>query len=139
MKIKISQFKEKKSDVIVKPFYAKDLDVGADVSLPSHIDLKPGITKVPLNLSIELPNGFMGLILPRSGNSSKGLTCEPVPIDPSYTGNIHAIVNNTTDKVIPLPGGYRIAQLVIIPIIRAEFVNKPLDVRGDAGFGSTGN
>lgn len=102
------------------------------------IHVFPGsIHKVRLGISVHLPNGYLGLVLPRSGQAMKGINCAPVPIDPSYTGEIHALVHSATSRMIE--AGTRIAQLVIFPFVRAEFSQEPLEIRGDKGFNSTGD
>lgn len=125
------------------PFRAHYNDAGADV----HACLKdrkvmtvlPHETKkVPLGFGLIIPDGMMGLVFPRSGLSSNGIVCELPPIDSGYRGEIHAIVTNHTDEPYTIIHGDRIGQLVIVPIIIPEFVNKIDQSRGDHGFGSTG-
>lgn len=120
-------------------------DAGADVFASikdwhSQIVAKPGqITKVPLGVGLELPDGFVAFVLPRSGMSAnKGITTEVVPIDSGYRGEIHAIVHNasTTDYVIK--DGDKIAQLVIVPTVLATFTFNNEKERDEAAFGSTG-
>lgn len=119
------------------PQYAKDLDVGADLFLPEDIQIHEGANKIPLGVAVHIPNGYIGFVLPRSGISSRyPMSVLPVPIDPSYTGEIHAIVQSQFEA--DFCAGDRIAQLVILPAIRAQFVTDVLGKRGDAGFGSTG-
>ena len=60
------------------------------------------------------------------------------PIDSGYTGEVHAIVTNLTDKLKKVPGGTRIGQLVVMPIVLADFVEQLGEERGDGAFGSTG-
>jgi dUTP pyrophosphatase len=122
----------------VLPKYAKDLDAGADLYTVEDCTVNPNsICKIKLGVAVSIPNGYMGLVLPRSGKATQGINCAPVPIDPSYTGEIHAIVHSASYHFIP--AGTRIAQLVIIPFARAEFTTEMLDQRGDAGFNSTGD
>lgn len=119
------------------PQYAKDLDIGADLFLPEDVNIYPGPNKIPLGIAVHIPNGYVGFVLPRSGISTKfPFNVLSVPIDPSYTGEIHAIVHSSA--AIGFSAGDRIAQLVILPAVRAQFVTDVLGKRGDAGFGSTG-
>lgn len=121
------------------PRYAKDLDVGADVFAPSNLEILSGETKkICLFFSVEIPNGYVGFIMPRSGLSARGIMSAPVPIDPSYTGNVHAMLTNTSDQNCWFNKGDRIAQLVIVPCVRAEFSLEKLEQRGINAFASTG-
>lgn len=133
-----------------KPFRAHYNDAGADV----HVCLKDDkyknkykmrifpheTVRVPLGFGIELPDGFMACVFPRSGLSSRGISCELPPIDSGYKGEIHAIVTNHTNKDVWLEDGERIGQLVVVPIIMADFVTPEeiCDERGAGAFGSTG-
>ena len=120
------------------PKYGKDLDVGADCFIPKTTLLRQGINKVPLGLKITIPQGFEGQIRPRSGTLLRGITIHNPPIDPGYTGEIHALVENITDMPIFLDEVERICQLVIAPVVRAQFVKEITNDRGDKGFNSTG-
>lgn len=134
MKIKISLVREGAKT----PAYGKDMDVGADCYLPNDWPLFPGMNKIPLGISIAIPHGFEGQIRPRSGTLLRGITIHNPPIDPGYTGEIHAMVENITENILLLKAGERICQLVIAPFIRADFVDEVIDNRGDSGFNSTG-
>lgn len=121
------------------PNYSKPFDVGADVFLTEDYTLLPGINKVPLGFSISLPQGIAGFVVPRSGTSvKKGVTAEIVPIDPSYIGEIHAILNNTTSDLVHLKKGTRPAQLILVPVVTATFTTAVLEPRGNNAFNSTG-
>ena len=118
-------------------------DSGADVYACFHdcplYALKPHETvKVPLGLGIELPDGYTAYVFPRSGLSSKGITTELAPIDSGYRGEIHAIVHNGSNEPYIIQNDDRIGQLVILPIVIAEFVSSLGPDRADSGFGSTG-
>lgn len=118
-------------------------DSGADVHICLHdrtnIALWPHDTeKISLGFGLELPDGYMACVFPRSGLSSKGITCELPPIDSGYRGEIHAIVHNGSNVKQVFKNGDRIGQLVIMPIVIAEFVPELGQTREDSGFGSTG-
>lgn len=133
MKIKI-----KDNGMYSIPKRAHVTDVGMDVYSPIDIVIHSNETEsIDLGFSLEIPNGYGGFICSRSSLSSKGLICDIPPIDPSYTGNIHAIIHNTSNKDYKIHKGDRIGQLVIIPIVIVDFVNE-LDSRGNGSFGSTG-
>lgn len=115
-------------------------DAGADVYTTEDIYISRHKTvKLPLGFGIDLPDGFMALVVPRSGMSTQGLVSELSPIDSGYKGEIHAIVSNMNISEHFIPKGTRIAQLVIVPIVVAEFKNEMGEVRGENSFGSTGN
>lgn len=134
MKIKVIDFGYKNL-----PDRAHHNDVGADVYSTKKLVIYPHSTeKIPLGFGLELPNGYGGFIYPRSGLSSKGITCELPPIDPGYRGEIHAIVSNVSDVPYQVQEGDRIGQLVITPVVLADFVTELNNERGTGAFASTG-
>lgn len=139
MKIKVIDYGYEKL-----PYRAHDNDAGADVHACFHgntkgIVLSPGGTrKIPLGLGICLPDGYAAYVFPRSGLSSEGITCELPPIDSGYRGEIHAIVHNSSNKSFRINQGDRIGQLVITPVVIADFVTETGEERGSDAFGSTG-
>lgn len=137
MKIKVNRTLEGAN--IKLPARAHYNDAGADVYTTYGETLKPHETRrISLGFSLELPDGVMACVFPRSGMSLDGLVCELQPIDSGYTGEVHAIVTNLTDKLKKVPGGTRIGQLVVMPIVLADFVEQLGEERGDGAFGSTG-
>lgn len=115
-------------------------DVFARTSPTAEIVVEPGeIKKIPLGFGLILPDGLVAFVLPRSGMAAnKGLTTEVVPIDSGYRGEVHAIVHNTNKEPYPIYNGDKIAQLVIIPVILADFDTKTFEERDMKGFGSSG-
>lgn len=122
------------------PWRAHYNDAGADVYNPKDVYIADGQTAViPLGFGVELPDGFMGLIYTRSGMARRGLTCEMSPIDAGYRGEVHVIITNHSGGAVRLNKGDRIGQLVISPIIYADFsIYSPGPVREDGAFSSTG-
>lgn len=115
-----------------------DNDAGVDVFSMLDVVISPHQTqKIPLGFGLELPEGFAAFVGPRSGLSSKGISCEIAPIDSSYRGECHAIVINNTSEPYVVNKNDRIGQLIIIPIIIPTLVTETTS-RGDNGFGSTG-
>jgi dUTP pyrophosphatase len=99
----------------------------------------PGVTvKIPLGIGLCLPDGYAAFVFPRSGLASHGIVCELPPIDSGYRGEIHAIVHNGSNEPIDIENGDRIGQLVIMPVVVADFVTETGPERGDGAFGSTG-
>lgn len=137
MKIKVNRVTD---DTDIKlPTRAHYNDAGADVYTIFGETLRPHETRrIPLGFSLDLPDGVMACVFPRSGMSLEGLVCELPPIDSGYTGEVCATVTNLTDKLKKVPGGTRIGQLVVMPIVLADFVEQLGEERGDGAFGSTG-
>lgn len=118
-------------------------DAGADLYACDTCRVPPGGTLViDLGLAIEVPAGYAGFILPRSGHGSRGHTMVSPPIDSSYRGTIHAIAyNSDMGGAWTIRRGDRIAQLLILPVPHVEYeVCSELSEteRGASGFGSSG-
>ena len=146
MKVQIKQLRKDRS--IDLPAYATEgsagLDLAADIEAPLKIE--PGTTDlIPTGLAIHLndPN-TAALILPRSGLGHKhGLVLGNLVglIDSDYQGELMVSCWNRSQTAFIVEPGMRIAQLVIVPVIQAEF--EEVDAfeqsdRGSDGFGSTG-
>lgn len=138
MKVKVIDFGYEKL-----PLRAHDNDAGADVHACLHeeeaVTLMPGATaKIPLGLGLCLPDGYAAYVFPRSGLSSQGIVCELPPIDSGYRGEIHAIIHNGSNEPFDVFNGDRIGQLVVMPVVVADFVTETGKERGSGAFGSTG-
>jgi dUTP pyrophosphatase len=128
------------------PIYAHPGDAGADLCAVDDVVLGPGErATVGTGVSIALPDGFVGFVVPRSGLAARhGITIvnSPGTVDAGYRGEIRITVLNT-DMSTPyaIASGDRIAQLIVMPVSTARFVpveQLPSSERGSAGFGSTG-
>ena len=136
MKIKLIDYGVSKERC---PFRPHENDAGADVYVPFDCTLNPGDTvKIPLGFGLEIPDGYAGYVFPRSSLAVKGLVCELPPIDSGYRGEIHAIVSNISNIRQTIKKDTRIGQLVITPVIIADFVLALGTERGADSFGSTG-
>lgn len=136
MKIRLIDFGVSKEHY---PFRPHENDAGADVFMPFDCKIKPReILKIPLGYGIEIPDGFAGYVFPRSSMALKGLICELPPIDSGYRGEIHAILSNISNSEYLLEKDTRIGQLIITPVIIADFVLDFGTERGIGAFGSTG-
>lgn len=134
MKIKVIKF-----DNYKEPQRAHANDSGADVFSAKDMVLKAhSIDKVPLGVGLILPDGYDAVIHCKSGLSSKGIWAANAPIDAGYRGQIHAILYNTTDEDFHITEGMKVGQIVVRPVIYADFVESLGDERKDGGFGSTG-
>lgn len=133
------------SEPELKPVYAQPGDAGCDLRA-SEATVVParGRVLVKTGISIALPDGYVGLVHPRSGLAAKhGITVLNTPgtIDAGYRGEVMVTLYNTTDEDFPVARLDRIAQLVIQQFAKAQFVEVeklPESHRGEAGFGSTG-
>ncbi len=138
---------KKLNDNAVIPTYGTEFSAGADLyALPGDDTVIPAHATVMIHtgLSMEIPEGYAGLIFARSGLASKrGLAPanKVGVVDPDYRGEFMVALHNHTDEEKTVAGGERVAQLVIVPFITADFeVAAELSdtVRGEGGFGSTG-
>lgn len=128
------------------PTYAHPGDAGADLRASDDVRLAPGERRlVGTGVRIALPEGTVGMVTPRSGLAAKvGLSIVNAPgiIDAGYRGEIKVcLVNLDRHDDIQIRRGERIAQLVIVPFVTANFVEvHELDAtdRGAGGYGSSG-
>ena len=129
------------------PHYATPDSAGLDLLSAEDADvtLIPGArAMVATGIAIALPSGFEAQVRPRSGLAAKhGITVanSPGTIDADYRGEIKVILINLGDTPVTLARGDRIAQMVIAPVIQADWREvTSLDdtTRGSGGFGSTG-
>jgi len=128
------------------PAQAHEGDAGLDLCSTIDVEVLPGErAMIPTGLSVAIPGGHAGLVLPRSGLASRqGLTLANAPglIDPGYRGEVTcAVVNVDRDQAVKIRRGDRIAQLVVValPQILPSWVDElPPSSRGGGGFGSTG-
>jgi dUTP pyrophosphatase len=125
------------------PQYAHAGDAGADITASEKITIPPRErTLVSTGVRLEIPEGCVGLIWPRSGLAvKKGIDCGAGVIDSHYRGEIKVLLFNHSDTEFQIDPGDRIAQILIQKVERVEFypadqLNKT--TRNDAGFGSTG-
>ena len=128
------------------PSYAHPGDAGADLYTAEDAEIAPGERKlVRTGVAIQLPEGYVGLVHPRSGLAvKKGLTVLNAPgtVDAGYRGEILVnLINHDPRNIAKVLRGERIAQLVVQRVERAHFhgVEKLSDsARGAGGHGSTG-
>ena len=127
------------------PTYARDGDAGADLYSLHAVNIMPGEYKlVSTGIAMAIPQGYVGLIHPRSGLAAKhGITVLNAPgtIDAGYRGEIKVLLINHGKEVYNIERAERIAQLVIQKVENVFF--EPVDEldateRGIGGFGSSG-
>ncbi|HUB08562.1 MAG TPA: dUTP diphosphatase, partial [Myxococcales bacterium] len=128
------------------PAYQTAGAAGADLRSDVDVTLAPGQrVPVPTGLAIEIPEGYEGQVRARSGlalRSGIGLPNGPGTIDSDYRGELAVLLINWSAEPVPIHRGDRIAQLVIAPVVRAEFAladELSESHRGEGGFGHTGH
>ena len=142
MEVRVKKLRE---DAVV-PEYAKPGDAGLDLTAVWSERDGYGNLIYGTGLAIEIPEGYVGLIFPRSSNSKTDLylTNHVGVIDSGYRGEIifkFRPRNTLLDARIHRDGD-RVGQLMIIPYPQVKLVESAElsdTVRGDGGFGSTGN
>lgn len=128
------------------PTYAHDTDAAADLYALEDTDLPYNSrgNKVRTGVSIQLPEGWLALIIPRSSIGAKTplrLSNSVGLIDSGYRGELGVLYDNLADQPYHITKGDRIAQLLVMPSYRfqAKVVESLEDSdRGEGGFGSTG-
>lgn len=117
-------------------------DVGLDIFTPKEFWLRPLETiTVGLELAVSIPEGFAGMLVPRSSITEKGLIIQTAVIDPDYTGEIHLIVTNCSNDVQYIKEGQRVCSLVVYSVLNAriEEVEEMTETeRNTKGLGSSG-
>jgi dUTP pyrophosphatase len=129
------------TDTAKLPEKAHHADGGYDLFADEAVRIKQGSrAKVRLGIGVGIPQGYVGLMLARSGLSVKkgSIVLAPV-VDSGYTGAIHLVVINHGDGPWDINVGDKVAQLVISPCLDLPVVSvKKLDgERGSNGFGSS--
>lgn len=133
-------------DALEPPAYAHPGDAGLDLRSAIDGQLRPHERMtVPCGFALALPEGYAGLVVPRSGLAARrGISIVNAPglIDAGYRGEIKVVlVNHDNDETFSFSRGDRIAQLVIIALPAITLHNTdtlPDSARGDRGFGSSG-
>jgi dUTP pyrophosphatase len=129
----------------VLPSRAYAGDAGLDLSAVAAVELAPGArATIGTGLAIALPDGFAGLVVPRSGLASKhgiGVLNAPGLIDSGYRGEVRVILHNHGSESFRVEPGMRIAQLVLVAVQAVSLVEVnelPPSERGEGGHGSSG-
>lgn len=129
------------------PEYATEGSAGADLyaCADAPVEIKPGETvKIGLGFAAAVPEGYAGLVFARSGLAA-GRDLAPANkvgvVDPDYRGEWLVPLRNHGGEPRTVGPGERVAQLLLVPVSRAEFVETEElgeTGRGAGGFGSTG-
>lgn len=125
------------------PAYAHPGDAGLDIRAAVAAQIPSGERMaIPTGLAFELPANTVGLVWDKSGRALKeGLKTMAGVIDEGFRGEFMVVLLNTSDQLVKIETGDKIAQLLIQPIIQVE-VEEVSEIgdssRGQGGFGSTG-
>ncbi len=125
------------------PKYSYDSDVGLDLIATEDVCFYPMEQKpVKTGIIISIPEGNVGLIRDRAGIVSKmNIHTVARTFDPGFRGEVSIMLVNFSDKEIEIEKGMKIAQLIILPVVKVKVREvKSLETtkRGVKGFGSTG-
>lgn len=130
------------------PSYATPFAAGADVRahLESAVLIAPGSSSlIPTGIKMAIPEGYEVQVRPRSGLALKSqitVLNTPGTIDSDYRGELCVILINHGKEAFSVEPGMRIAQIVLAPVVQAEFILQaeplPQTLRGERGFGHTG-
>lgn len=134
-------------DDAVVPTRAHAGDAGLDLVAVERAVLAPagGRAVVGTGIAVEVPEGWAGLVCPRSGLAARhgiGVVNGPGVVDAGYRGEVRVVLHNTDPtEAFTIEPGDRIAQLVLTPVLLAQVVEVDelaTASRDAAGFGSTG-
>ena len=125
------------------PGYAHPGDAGLDLYAACDALVTINTVLIPTGVAVAVPDGYVGLVCPRSGLSQYGVTVANAPgvVDSGYRGELMVRLTTTSATPYEVHRGDRIAQLVIVEVARPTItIVNTLDttVRGTNGFGSTG-
>lgn len=127
------------------PVQAYAGDAGLDLAACGRHEVGPGERAViPTGLALEIPEGYGGFVLPRSGLAARnGITLLNAPglIDAGYRGEVQVVFHNTDrEETFVVEPGMRVAQLVVLPVPDLALVEREelaQTERGERGFGSS--
>jgi dUTP pyrophosphatase len=145
--------RENNSEVILKflklskkaetPEYILGTDVGFDLKAIENVTLFPLEQKiVRTGIAMEIPKGYVGLVRDRAGIVQKmNVHTVAGTFDSGFRGAVSIILVNMSEETVEIEEGMRIAQIILIPVVKAKIqeVKKLSNTeRGEKGFGSTG-
>lgn len=124
------------------PTKATPGSAGFDLYLPIDIFLTPGeVLLVDMGFRLVIPQGYFGLIVPRSGLGASGIILRNTVgvIDSDYRNTIKIVLTNQSSENFDASCGSRVAQLLILPVMSPEIIEGSIDPdETRQGFGSTG-
>ncbi len=139
----------KMDEQFIKDFTSKEANAHV-VFTDKGMAIPPGCNAViPSGVKVEIPYGYMGLFLNKSGVASKSdMLIGAQVIDTFYSGEVHVDLHNVGNDPFSVVEGMKLAQMVMVPILSCDLTlcdeedlydwMKPDAIRGEGGFGSTG-
>jgi dUTP pyrophosphatase len=126
-----------------EPEYQTEGAAGADLRASETLTIAPGgIGSVGTGVHVAIPPGHVALVWPRSGLALRqGIDTLAGVIDSDYRGEVRVLLANHGGLPFEIKIGDRIAQLILQPVVRADYLKVetlPPTVRSERGFGSTG-
>ena len=147
MILEVKALSDKIGREIPLPYYATDgaaaVDLHACIDAPLTIPAG-GQVVVPTGLAVAIPEGYVGIVAVRSSMGVRhGITLSNAigVIDSDYRGPLGVGLTNMSREDYVLQPGDRMAQLMVVPVLRPEIrlvAELPETARGEGGFGSTG-
>ena len=131
---------KKLSTQALLPERANKYAAGYDLYVPEECNIRVGLNKINLQISIEIPPGHYARIACRSSMAGVGYTVEAGVIDEDYRGPLCVMLRSRSRDTLPY--GYKVAQMIITPYASPEVkeVESLSETsRGEGGFGSTGS
>lgn len=118
-------------------------DAGFDLAVCRYAQVAPDQNAhLCTNIAVAIPRGYFGMVVPRSSTLwHRGLHVSTGIIDSEYRGEVMILVRNVIDRAVSIQAGDRVAQMLVLPLWKGEFVQASElkdGARGAAGFGSTG-
>lgn len=147
VKVKIKRIRPQEDSDLPSPRYMTEKSSGMDLyaAVNEEIFLNPGQRRlIPTGIAVSVPEGYEAQVRPRSGLALRdGITLANTPgtIDADYRGEIGVLLINHGERPFQVKRGDRVAQMVIVPVARAELEwVEDLDEtpRSGGGFGHTG-
>jgi dUTP pyrophosphatase len=147
VKVRIKRIRGKGEQDLPSPRYMTEKSSGMDLyaAVDEEVILEPGRRQlIPTGIAISIPEGYEAQVRPRSGLAFRdGITLVNTPgtIDADYRGEVGVLLINHGERSFRVRRGDRIAQMVIVPVVRAELEwVEDLDEtpRSGGGFGHTG-
>lgn len=132
---------KKLSENAILPTLGTDGAGGFDLSALDRVELAPKQSMlVDTGIALAIPQGWVGIISPRSGMATKGIRVGARVIDSDYRGEIKIHLINDGLEVFEIRAGDRVCQIVVVPCMQKIRLvhNLPTTDRGVSGFGSTG-
>ena len=134
---------KKLSSNAVTPLRANPGDAGLDITATSILESKDNQIIFGTDLAFEIPEGYVGLLFPRSSIRKTGLALANSVgvIDSSYRGEVQVTFNWVNEYKPEYKVGEKVAQLVLVPFVETipnEVEDISITARGDKGHGSSG-